>query len=188
MITFSYILHDQEKQIHIDNLVGYNLSNLHLHRLSYKDEYKYCFNDTHSIYAQFYNTVLRSVHFNHCIFEHCCFDETKFYAGISSRVLMKECSFKKASLRADFYDSCFKICQFLNADFFTSFKNVWLVNNVFVECYFDKTVFENCLFSACVFENCTVNECEFINCDIRENIEQNNQFIKCDNPFSKREK
>lgn len=90
MILFTYILHDQEKRLDIESLNGYNLSNLHLHRLSYNDKYKYSFNDAYSHNAKFFNSVLRSVIFNHCIFELCCFDKTKFYAGISRRVLIKK--------------------------------------------------------------------------------------------------
>lgn len=43
MILFTYILHDQEKRLDIESLNGYDLSKLHLHRLSYNDKYKLSF-------------------------------------------------------------------------------------------------------------------------------------------------
>lgn len=127
MIKFNYYgKNEEDTELFIESLNGYNLSNLHLHRLSYNDKYKYSFNDAYSHNAKFFNSVLRSVIFNHCIFELCCFDKTKFYAGISRRVLIKNSSFCNSSLRASFYESSFKMCYFTNSDFFATLKKFGL--------------------------------------------------------------
>lgn len=80
------------------------------------------------------------------------------------------------------------MCYFTNSDFFATLKNVWFEDNKFIECYFEKTEFIECIFDGCTFENCTFENCEFIDCHIYENIDTNNQFIKCINPFVKIEK
>lgn len=185
MISFTYILYDQEKKIDIESLNGYDLSNLHLHRLSHNDKYQYSFCDTHSIYANFFKTTFRSVNFIHSIFEQCYFNESNFFATSSNRTIFKKSSFNYAYFADGSRDSTFSECGFFGSYFGANFLRFWFIDNIFDGCYFKNTKFENCLFGDCIFKNCTFENCEFIDCNIYENIDTNNQFIKCENPFIK---
>lgn len=185
MISFTYILHNQEKTINAKSLNGYDLSKLHLHRLSYNDKYKLSFENAHSTNANFFSTTLRSVYFTHCIFENCCFDKAKFYAVTTKRTVFDKSSSQEADFSSDFKDSTFSLSDFQRSSFRSDFLRFWFIDNIFDSCYFKNTKFENCLFGDCIFKNCTFENCEFIDCNIYENIDTNNQFIKCENPFIK---
>lgn len=57
MIKFNYYGENKKgTELCIKSLNGYDLSNLHLHRLSYNDKHKYSFNDAlcYNTYKSFY--------------------------------------------------------------------------------------------------------------------------------------
>lgn len=73
---------DDLVEVVLNNLISYDLSGLHLHRISNAQPYNCSFENAENFSANFSNSNLRSSRFRNSKFVDCNFDNTIFFGNL----------------------------------------------------------------------------------------------------------